>query len=167
MCLGCIPFEEKHSSEKLADWVDSVIDSCNIRQQVYRYIKLKFWIMLFSPDPWYSKWYSSKYEAYDGLSWHVMGWLCESCHTVGYKCEFFIISLTYILLFLSYFCPLMVTILGLYHGTEGDQYYYSILQGSCYCIPLQQQFFPYSPWCTKWGCIHINEYIIFKPLASI
>ena len=38
MCLGCIPFEEKHSSEKLADWVDSVIDSWDIREQVYRCI---------------------------------------------------------------------------------------------------------------------------------
>ena len=38
MCLGCCPFEEKHAGDKLADWVEAVLDSWNIRQQVNIYL---------------------------------------------------------------------------------------------------------------------------------
>ena len=34
MCLGCCPFENRHTGEELGKWVDKVLDKWDIRQQV-------------------------------------------------------------------------------------------------------------------------------------
>ena len=87
MVLGCSPFEQRHTGELMAGFVEDICESWGIRSKVN--IKCDVFPSPYSEGGWTLHRHGQQYDQHDDpLQRPALEWLPQPYYTTGCQCKF-------------------------------------------------------------------------------